>query len=106
METVIIPVIITGSNGKQMTLPYAKIGWINGKTEILMNELLVAMVENYLAKQEEGYSEKEWTPDQISRYETDPVNHQPYHGVSLVSWEPATVDAKNKLRLFTGVRNK
>jgi hypothetical protein len=104
LQSITIPVIVTGSNGKTVLVPYAKIGLVDGKQEILMNEILVAWVENMCARQDETYNPDFWTPDQIDSYIRDPVNHKTYHGVTLTTWAPADKESLERLKRFTSSR--
>lgn len=104
MQTITIPVTVTGSNGKKILVPNAKVALINGEVDIVMSDLLISMVENMCAQQDEGYSEGKWTPDRISLFDKDPSGYRPYHGVTLDRWAPATPEAKAKVKqLLEGV---
>ena len=100
MECITIPIVVTGSNGKKVTVPYAKVGLLDGKPDILMNDLLIAMIENLCAKQNDTYNMENWSPNQISLYANDPDNYVPYHRVSLETWAPANKEASEKLKRF------
>lgn len=100
MQTINIPVTITGSNGKKITIPYVKVGVVDGQAEMIMNSMLVAMAENLCAKQEESYKDKPWLPGQAERFALNPDTHVTFHGVTLDAWRPANKDALAALKIF------